>query len=157
MEDLFTQWGNRWISPSNSRQRVNQHFSVSNDFSGIKDPLQRLSKTDRVYGRGFLQDVRRGDDIDRVSISYVTIYRNRAPRQGVATPCLQSHEPVRTRRKRKCFRTCPIADSCRLLSSAGKHPGTVFNQHPLPGHACCGRRSNGPSCRAVLSHLTLLG
>jgi hypothetical protein len=48
VEDLFTQWVNGWISPSHSSQRVNQHFSVSNDFSGIKDPLQGLGKAGLV-------------------------------------------------------------------------------------------------------------
>jgi len=44
VEDVFTQWVNGWISRSHWSQRVNQHFSVSTDFSGIKDPLEQLGK-----------------------------------------------------------------------------------------------------------------
>jgi hypothetical protein len=48
VEDLFTQWVNRWILASHWSQGVNQHFSVSNDFSGIKDTLERLGKAGLV-------------------------------------------------------------------------------------------------------------
>jgi hypothetical protein len=46
-EHLFAQWVNRWISPSHLRHRVNQHFLVSNDFSGIKQ-----ARSQQGYERG---------------------------------------------------------------------------------------------------------
>jgi hypothetical protein len=46
-EHLFAQWVNRWISPSHSSHRVDQHFLGSNDFSGIK-----WARSQQRCGRG---------------------------------------------------------------------------------------------------------